>query len=243
VLVLPPTTFDTLEEQGYVLIPKAFDPKPVREIVDAAVERHLRNDKRVQGGGYRPDILHVPEVQALMVEPSLLDLAWSILKCEPAFGSLGANVIPANSRGMEAHVDYPYFAMAKMPADPFPAYCVQLIWYLVDVSEDFAPTAVVPESHTVPRKPDADEFREKAVPIIAEAGDLVVSHGALWHAVMPNQTARDRPVVLGSYVPYWVRPMLRPDVPFGASSAFQKLMCSDFGERIGEGYSRNSVKV
>lgn len=241
-LKLPENAVSSFALNGYLVVEDVFDPEPVRLMLEAAVERHLLEGGRVQGGGYRPDVIHTPCVQELYVDPVLLDFVGKFLDCAPAFGSLGSNVIPGNSRGMEAHIDYPYFAMARMPAGCSPALCVQVIWYPEDITEDFAPTAVVPGSHLRPSKPDPDRFREEAVPVLAKAGSLFIGHGAIWHAVMPNQTAKNRPVVLGSYVPYWVRPMLRVDVP-DVHPTLRILMCSNFGERIGHDYERNSVKL
>lgn len=241
-LTLPDNAIAQFGLNGYVIVPNAFDPEPVRAALDYHVGLHKARRGPVVGGGYRPDVLNEPHVQALMIDEALLGFAEKFLGTRPAFGSLGANVVPANSRGMEAHIDYPYFSMARLPDGSAPALCVQMIWYVEDVTEDFAPTAVVPGSHLNPSKPDASKFREEAVPILAKAGDLFVGHGVIWHAVMPNMTSRDRPVVLGSFVPYWVRPMLSAVVP-DVHPTLQKLMCSDFGERIGVDYSRNSVRL
>jgi hypothetical protein len=241
-LSLPESAVSAFGLNGYVVVPDVFDPEPVRLMLEKRVEEHVAQNGRMQGGGYRPDVIMEPDVQALYVDPVLLGFAEKILGCAPAFGSLGSNVIPAGALGMEAHVDYPYFSMARMPDGASPALCVQTIWYPEDVTEDFAPTAVVPGSHLRPSKPDPERFREEAVPVLAKAGSLFIGHGATWHAVMPNRTGRNRPAVLGSYVPYWVRPMLRVDVP-EVHPTLRILMCSNFGERIGRDYERNSVKV
>lgn len=241
-LKLPDNAVSSFALNGYLVAPDAFDPEPIRLYLKAALDYHLAQKGGVVGGGYRPDVIMGPLIQELYTDPDLLNFVWTFLDCAPAFGSLGSNIVPAGAPGMEAHIDYPYFAMAKLPDGPSPALCIQVIWYPEDVDEDFAPTAVVPGSHLRPGKPDAERFIEESVPILAKAGTLFVGHGAIWHAVRPNKTGRNRPVVLGSYVPYWVRPMLRVDVP-DVHPVLRTLMCSNFGERIGKDYSRNSVKV
>jgi hypothetical protein len=228
---------------GYMIVPDVFDPVPLRETLQQILTKDIEYGLRPFSGGYRPDVLHLPEFQALMLDEDLLKIGEEVIGSRPAFGSFGANIIPPDSSGMDAHIDYPYFAMDKMPESAFPAMCMQMIWYLEDITEDFGPTAIVPESHFNPRRPEAEDFIEHRIPVLAKAGSLFVGHGALWHGVMPNSTDRFRPAILGSFVPFWVRPMLKTSIPYGFEERMAVLMCSDFGERIGEGYIRNSVKT
>jgi hypothetical protein len=223
---------------GYVILENFFDPAPLLELVEKTVADHVKDGGRVFSGGYRPDVMMEPAVQELMLDPRLLDIAWRALWSKPAFGSLGCNSVPPGSAGMEPHFDYPYFAMPEdgLPESSFPALCVQMIWYLTDVAEDCGPTLVVPGSQLVPESPTPDYHRLRQ-PVVAKAGTLFVGHGALWHGVGPNATDRTRHAILGSYVPFWVHPMVRPSYGFGHTEAMKELMRSDFAQRIGKGYS------
>lgn len=222
---------------GFVVLEDFFDPAPLLEIAEHVVSKHVKRGGRAFSGGYRPDVLMQAEVQDLMLDPRLLDVARKVLGTKPAFGSLGCNSVPPGSPGMEPHFDYPYFAMprAGLPESSFPALCVQMIWYLDDVTEDFGPTLVVPGSQLVPESPTADYHRLRQ-PVLAKAGSLFLGHGALWHGVGLNTTDRIRHAMLGSFVPFWVHPMLRPSYGFGHSEAMRELARSDFQDRIGEGY-------
>lgn len=247
-LKLPENAISAFSLNGYLVVEDAFDPEPVRTTLEVRLKLHRMAGGGLVSGGYRPDVLYETLVQDLYTDPDLIGFASQIIGDDPAFGSLGSNVVPGNSPGMDAHIDYPYFAMAKLPANGQPALCVQMIWYPEDVTEDFAPTAVVPGSHLQPSRPGQDRFalerfRDESVPILAKAGSLFIGHGALWHAVMPNKTDRNRPAILGSYVPYWVRPMLRADAPQDLPPVLRQLMCSNFGERIGKDYSHSSLKI
>lgn len=222
---------------GFVVLEDFFDPAPLLAIADAAVTELAERGGEVFSGGYRPDVLMEPLVQDLMLDQRLLDIAWRVLGTKPAFGSLGCNSVPPESVGMEPHFDYPYFAMPKsgLPESSFPALCVQMIWYLTDVTEDCGPTLVVPGSQLVPEAPTADYHRLRQ-PVLVKAGSLFVGHGALWHGVAPNTTGRTRHAMLGSFVPFWVHPMIRPSYGFGHNETMRELARSDFQNRIGEGY-------
>ncbi len=227
-----------LEGDGYVLLPDFFDPAPLLELVVPAVEAQYAAGAPVFSGGYRPDLAGVKAVQDLMLEPRLIEIAWQVLGQKPAYGSLGVNSVPPGSEGMDPHFDYPYFAMhpESLPKAAFPALCVQMIWYLTDVTEDGGPTMVVPGSQRKPSSP-TPEYHDFSVPVLPRAGTLFVGHGALWHGVGRNTSSSIRHVILGSFVPFWVHPMLRPASEFGTSPAMREILRSDFPQRLGDGYS------
>jgi hypothetical protein len=228
---------EIVEGSGYVLLEDHFDPAPVLDVVDRYVRQHVRAGGETTSGGYRPGLVMISKrLQDLMTDPLLLKIGELALGSRPAFGSLGANSVPPGSEGMDLHVDYPYFAMSPdMPSRSFPSLCVQLIWYLVDVDEDSAPTFLVPGSQIRPSMPVGGFTGRK---VLARAGTVFVGHGALWHGVAPNTTDKTRHAVLGSYVPFWVHPMLSPTAFKCYTPAMQELLRHDFGQRMGEGYSR-----
>jgi len=232
---------EILGGRGYVLLEDHFDPSSVLDLVERCVEHHVARGGETVSGGHRPDgVMLSSRVQDLMVDPLLLRIGELCLGSRPAFGSLGANSVPPGSGGMDPHLDYPYFAMApNLPPRGFPALCVQLIWYLVDVDEGCAPTIFVPGTQVAPSVPRPFPYRSCP----AKAGSVFVGHGALWHGVGPNSTDRTRHALLGSYVPFWVHPMLRPTAFTSFSEEMDLLLRKDFGKRMGEGYSRTVSSV
>lgn len=229
---------EILYGSGYVLLEDHFDPSPVLEVVRDHVDAHLERGGGMTSGGYRPgNVAGDPLVQDLMLDPLLLEVGRLCIGSRPAYGSLGANCVPPRSAGMDPHIDYPYFAMGSgLPGSSFPSMCVQLIWYLVDVDEDFGPTLVLPGTQVRPSRP-VPGFARMAERVTAKAGTVFVGHGAIWHGVAPNRKDELRHALLGSYVPFWVQPMLVPAYSFSRSFRFDELLRSDMGRRIGEGYS------
>jgi ectoine hydroxylase-related dioxygenase (phytanoyl-CoA dioxygenase family) len=203
------TVSELVDGPGYAVIPGAFDPFSVLPVVSELVARHIEAGAMLCDGGWRPEVLHVPEVQELMLKPWVLELGRTLIGGQVGFGSLVPNFVPAGSPGMGAHVDYPYSVMDEVPPVR-PVLCMQMLWYLEDVTEDLAPTAVVPGSQLRRSKPDSEGFWREAVPVLAKAGSLFVSHGGLWHATMPNRASRSRPAIISKYFPARARPPWNP---------------------------------
>ncbi len=232
---------EILRGRGYVVLEDHFDPAQALKVVEQRVKEYVADGGQAFSGGFRPDVMG-DRISEVMVDPVLLAVGQEVLGQRPAFGSFGCNSVPHGTEGMDAHFDYPYFAMGRsLPKTGDPALCLQLIWYLVDVTEDSGPTLVVPGTQTRPRRPTKD-FRKRAKAITAKAGSVFVGHGALWHGVGENTSGRLRHALLGSYVPFWVQPMLVSSFP-GRSPEMRSLLREDFGLRIGEGYLDATEKV
>lgn len=198
------------EGSGYVLVPGAFDPAPVLAEVVPVVDEWVARGGALVDGGHKPDVLLLQSVQRLMVTPWVLKVGEAMLGCAPGFGSLIVNSVPAGSPGMGPHVDSPYAQMTDEElAQERPCLCLQMIWYLEDVHEHLAPTVVAPGSQLRRSRPGPG-FWGGVTPVLVKAGTLFLSHGALWHATMPNRTDKPRPAVISKYFPAWARPPWNP---------------------------------
>ena len=71
----------------------------------------------------------------------------------------------------------------QMVPDPFPPYALiaGTTLLLTDYTKENGAFAFVPGSHRACRHPVAAEAEDRAVPVEAPAGSLLVHHGALWH--------------------------------------------------------------
>ena len=65
------------------------------------------------------------------------------------------------------------------------AFVANATWCLTDYTREGGALAYVPGSHLRDVKPGAEAVRE-AVPVEAEAGSLIVFHGATWHGAYPR---------------------------------------------------------
>jgi ectoine hydroxylase-related dioxygenase (phytanoyl-CoA dioxygenase family) len=71
----------------------------------------------------------------------------------------------------------------QMVPDPFPPYALiaGATLLLTDYTKENGAFAFVPGSHRACRHPVVGEAEDRAVPVEAPAGSLLVHHGALWH--------------------------------------------------------------
>ena len=87
-----------------------------------------------------------------------------------------------------------YGAMLGLHADqtalPEPwgrtAFVANATWCLTDYTREGGALAYVPGSHLREGKPEGGEAALEAVPVEAEAGSLIVFHGATWHGAYPR---------------------------------------------------------
>ncbi|MEM7079205.1 MAG: phytanoyl-CoA dioxygenase family protein [Pseudomonadota bacterium] len=60
-------------------------------------------------------------------------------------------------------------------------------WCLTDYTIEGGPLAYVPGSHKFTTRPTFPQAVEKAVPVEAERGSVIVFHGATWHGAFPRK--------------------------------------------------------
>lgn len=89
--------------------------------------------------------------------------------------------------GSKMHVDYlPFIHNGRVEVPPF---IITAHYYANDVTQDLAPTWVVPKSHKSGKLPDANFYQEnKAFPVLCSAGDVLLFRSDLWHSGSPNTT-------------------------------------------------------
>ena len=98
-------------------------------------------------------------------------------------------------------------ASSSSPQLIAPAACVNVIWMLVDFSEEIGATRVVPASHRSGRQPSVDDDQlAQVVSATAPAGTALIIDGRIWHGTGANRTARDRLAVLTTFCGPQFRP-------------------------------------
>ena len=68
------------------------------------------------------------------------------------------------------------------------AFVASATWCVTDYSREGGALAYVPGSHRRDGKPESSEAGLEAVPVEAEAGSLIVFHGATWHGAYPRKS-------------------------------------------------------
>ena len=86
------------------------------------------------------------------------------------------------------------------------AFVANATWCLTDYTRAGGALAYVPGSHWRDGKPDGAEAAREAVPVEAEAGSLIVFHGATWHGAYPRTIPGLRLSVTNLYRHFMVTP-------------------------------------
>lgn len=115
--------------------------------------------------------------------------------------SFQANILYPGANAQKIHIDTPV-------PEPLPPWIIKAnsIWLLDDFTETNGATEVIPGSHKLPYKPKpGDEKRPDLIKVIAPAGSILFTHGALWHRSGANNSQKERIVLLGSFAASFAR--------------------------------------
>ena len=75
------------------------------------------------------------------------------------------------------------------PWNPAEPHVANMNWLLTDYTRENGAFAFVPGSHLEGRLPRGDEAVERAIPVEAPAGSLVMFQGGVWHGAFTKQTS------------------------------------------------------
>lgn len=129
--------------------------------------------------------------------------------------SFQANILMAGAEAQKWHLDTP------MP-EPHPSWIIKsnTMWPLDDFTEINGATEVIPGSHLIPHRPRTDHpmFISGQKKVIAKAGSVIITHGALWHRSGDNRSDRSRTVLLGSFAASFTREIANEENIFRITS-------------------------
>jgi ectoine hydroxylase-related dioxygenase (phytanoyl-CoA dioxygenase family) len=168
----------------------------------------------------------------LVERPLSIDIVSRWLKPRFRLSSFGANVTTPGTGAMFVHADQNY-----VPS-PWPTYPVamNLVWALDDFTVENGATHFLPGSHRATRGPEPARAYPNTVPILCDAGSLIVMDGRVWHHTGINTTSdRKRAALLTYFVNWFIIPqsdwdkVISPQVKKQLSPLMRELL--GFGER------------
>ncbi|TMI99518.1 MAG: phytanoyl-CoA dioxygenase family protein [Alphaproteobacteria bacterium] len=207
---------------GFAVLPHAVPAELLVEARDRltqimarqrAAGRTLREENRERVYG----LLHEDPVFWRLLERSpVFEIARLFLANEAVcISGFSAHILEPGHDTVGIHVDYPYFLM-RDPLPAFPPLGIQAIWALDDFRVDNGAPYFVPGSQKLRRKPEHVPGADKCVPIVADAGALVISHALCWHDCTANRSQGARIALLANVTPVYIRPIENPT--FGVSA-------------------------
>ncbi len=219
----------TLEDDGYCVVDNVIDDATIARI--RAELAHLFDTTpfgRDDFEGHR-----TRRVYALFAKTRVLDdLATHPLVLDALDRVLGPAQLSAPTAieigpGERAQPLHPDDAIYPIPR-PHPELVVNVMWPLVDFTEENGATRVVPGSHRwIDEIPGPDS---ETVSVAMPAGSAMLYVGSLWHGGGANSTQLARPGVVLHYAVSWLRPVenhvlaVPPDVVRSLPERLQELL-------------------
>lgn len=250
-----PDALESFQRDGYAVVEGVLSAREVEEtrriVMLLACEELASGTAHVYGERVQRvwNLLDKHRVfQELIVAPYVL--AWmDALFARPTphqlyyLSSFQSNIVKPGGAAQKLHIDTPV-------PEPLPPWIIKAntIWLLDDFTELNGSTEVIAGSHRSPRKPRPDDPTDEAGihKVIAPAGSVVFTHGALWHRAGSNRSTQDRVVLLGSFAASYAREIaseedivrcLGPNSLALASERLKTVIGYHHGKKPGGGYA------
>jgi ectoine hydroxylase-related dioxygenase (phytanoyl-CoA dioxygenase family) len=219
-----PTLLDSLQTDGYVILPALLPAARVAAIRAALapwLQGHLpgRNDFE----GYKSERVYAllaksPVFGDLAAEPLVLDVCEALLGPNFMLSACLAINTHAGETAQPMHFDDSFYHVPR----PRPPYGVSAFWAIDDFTADNGPTEIIPGSHRWGDElPDGAAFEQSFAPgfesapaqpaglepVLMPAGSLMLAMGTLWHRGGANRSAASRLVITPQYCVAWGRQM------------------------------------
>jgi ectoine hydroxylase-related dioxygenase (phytanoyl-CoA dioxygenase family) len=196
---------ETLQREGYVVLPNLLSPEQVAEMRDALAP-HLQG--RLMGRndfeGFHSERVYAllakdPRLALLVEHPRVLSIVDRLLSPHYLLSAFLAIQVHPGETPQGWHFDD---GGCRIPR-PRPMHGVSTIWALDAFTEENGATQVIPGSHrwSEDRQPTGAE----AVPICMPAGSVVVFAGTLQHRGGANRSPGTRLGVTPQYCQPWLR--------------------------------------
>ncbi len=231
-LTLPPLTRDLdeakahLDEFGIARIADALTADQVAalkaRLVEQAAAERAAGIAFFDGGGANQRVWNLPSKGRGFVDllrtPIVRTLARHVLEGDYCLSSHTANIAGPGGEAMVLHSDQGY-----SPRHIDLALTMNVMWMLVDFTDDNGATRLVPGSHRRTHEPPRDEPVD-TVAGVGPAGTALVFDGRIWHGTGANTTADGRRY---GVLTYFCRPWLRPQENYTLSTHPEVLADAD----------------
>jgi ectoine hydroxylase-related dioxygenase (phytanoyl-CoA dioxygenase family) len=206
-----------IAEQGYTVVKNAVDPETVARLLglirhhhgliaqpDQATVPYLNRGHEVLYNLQNLDLFFVktcfnqPVLRTILM--AALNDPWykQIPQSAPNYILRGMIARNGGSQALPLHID------SFIPGGGAYPWACQASFVLQDQFPENGCTVVVPGSHLVNRYAEQAD-RERAVPVISSAGDILIWDSRLWHGTTGNASGGTRWAFISTFVRWWVK--------------------------------------
>ena len=197
-----------IAEQGYTVVPDAFDVALAAELLADLDRLHDELDVQPAGNGFEGHrtlrvynlLVHGPRWQQVPVHPNVLPVVERVLDRGCLISSLSSIDIRPDEVAQPIHADDQLIPIPK----PHPPTVCNTMWALTEFTDANGATRLVPGSHLADANP---EYGGEYDTIAAEmpVGSVLVWHGSLWHGGGANRTTDRRVGIAMNYCAGYIR--------------------------------------
>ena len=220
----------SLEDNGYVYLPKVIDTDEVAELRDRLDQLEPIPESNDYWGdpgdsdGLGEKSIHVKNAFnrdkaffRLLDKPGVIEVAEAALgdDCH-IIGMSGWKSGPGRP-DQSLHSDWVSVPLpADIAADPrvrLPIFISTAHFYLNDTTEELGPTRMIPGSHRAGRPPEPADTAWNGVEqqsVMVDAGDVVMFRSEIWHRGSANTGIETRYLVQVHYSSRWISPRMPP---------------------------------
>jgi len=195
----------TLDQQGYLILPNAIDQSWLIKMRQAFENVSLRRrefpESKQSGTRQIPDLAKEDQIfDGIFKHQKVLAAVWQILGRPFKVQQMGGRD-PLPGYGQQGlHADW---MPRSSPREPF--YAATAIWLLDDFTKDNGATRVVPGTHhsigKIPKAiSDPSGQHPDQIFVLAQAGSVLVINGHLWHSGTKNNSNSSRRILQCAFV-------------------------------------------
>ncbi|MES2817425.1 MAG: phytanoyl-CoA dioxygenase family protein [Pseudomonadota bacterium] len=196
---------DTLDRQGYVVMPGLLDSQQVQAIREDILPRLQHQGRNNFEGLSTRRLYSVIEktlvCNPLVEHPLVLALLDRLLLPNYLLSQLQAIQIQPGEAAQPLHYDDGFYPVPR----PRPALGAATIWALDDFTADNGATLLLPGSQRWGDRGPAAEDLDRLIPAVMPAGSLLFFTGTLWHGGGANLTQVPRLGITAQYCAPWCR--------------------------------------
>ncbi|KAA8651171.1 hypothetical protein EYZ11_007037 [Aspergillus tanneri] len=206
-----------LREHGWVKIPSVL----TKDEAANALDRLWKAKEASEASGeetFQPildpnpsnvRVFYLPELDELfrdmLTHPTGIEMTKSVLGEKFLVSNFSANIARPGSQSMALHSDQ----SIVLPEPWLSTWAVNVIWCLTKMTKENGATLYIPGSNKWTRWEDVPaNAPDLLVPFEADAGDIVVLDGRLWHTSGSNVTNEDRALLFAYYSAPYMRQLV-----------------------------------